>query len=81
MIMMVFRWHVKVRKYWFRGNGSKGLLSIYGWYGTGNIAYGTRIFFNCLDTGQEVFFKSLSYGTATFLPIFFINYYVEFEIC
>ena len=59
---------------------AKGPLSIYGWYGTRNIAYGTRIFFNCLDTGQEVFLRAFHMGQPLFLPIFFINYYVEFEI-
>ena len=36
---------------------------MYGWYGT-------RILFNSLDMGQEEPFKSLSYETVTFLPIF-----------
>ena len=48
----------------------KGPLSIYGWYGTGNIAYGTRMFFNCLDTRQEVFLRAFHTGQPLFCQFF-----------
>ena len=37
-------------------------------------------FLNCLDSGQKVFLRAFHTGQPPFLPIFFINCYVEFEI-
>ena len=36
----------------------KGPLSIYGWYGTRKIVYGSNPFLNCLDTGPKDFLRA-----------------------
>ena len=47
-----------------------GPLSIYGWYGTGNITYGTKTFLNCLDMGPKDSLRTCDAGQPLLVDYF-----------